>query len=51
MTVPFHETRMGHRYYESHVPQLTKALAEIAEQLRQLNEHLRTRKERDDDEG
>jgi DNA-binding ferritin-like protein len=51
MTVPFHETRMGHSFYERDVPKIAKALDEIAEQLRQLNEHLRTRKEPDDDEG
>jgi hypothetical protein len=51
MTVQFHETRTGHTFYERDVPKIAAALQEIAEQLRQLNEHLRTRKERDDDEG
>lgn len=51
MTVQFHETRMGHRFYEKDVPQIATALQEIAEQLRQLNAKLDSQKEGGDAQG
>ena len=48
MTVPFHETRMGHRFLQRDVPNLISAVQEIAEQLKQLNAHLAREEGHDD---
>lgn len=38
MAPQFHETRMGHEFYQGQIPQLIKALNRIGDNLEKLNE-------------
>ncbi len=37
---PFHQTVVGHRFFEHQLPELIRQLARIADQLEKLNKNL-----------
>jgi hypothetical protein len=37
--VPFHQTVVGHRFFEHQLPELIRQLARIADQLEKLNKN------------
>ena len=46
---PFHQTRMGHRFYESTMPNLVQQLTRLNDLLQRLVEHLERDGDRDAD--
>jgi hypothetical protein len=50
--IPFHQTRMGHAFYEGTMPRLVRELARLNENLERLNEQREAKPaERPDGEG